>query len=68
MKADITILGKRALLRYVRKFNNTTINENHNLLELPEQNTLEKYKLHTTIEYDTSSISYLTLPIYKGYA
>ena len=32
-KADTTILGHKTLLRYFRKFNNTTINENTDLLE-----------------------------------
>ena len=33
IKADSTILGNKTLLRYFRKFNNTTINENTGLLE-----------------------------------
>ena len=33
IKADITILGNKTLLRYFRKFNNTSINENTNILE-----------------------------------
>ena len=33
-KADTTILGNKTLLRYFKKFNNTTINENTDLLEL----------------------------------
>ena len=33
VKADTTILGIKTLLRYFRKFNNTTINENTDLLE-----------------------------------
>ena len=33
MKADITILGNKALLRCLRKFNNTSINENTNISE-----------------------------------
>ena len=32
-KAETTILGDKTLLRYFRKFNNTTINENTDLLE-----------------------------------
>ena len=32
-KADTTILGNKTLLRYFQKFNNTTINENTDLLE-----------------------------------
>ena len=32
-KADNTILGNKTLLRYFRKFNKTTINENTDLLE-----------------------------------
>ena len=32
-KADTTILGNKTLLRYLRKFNNTTINEITDLLE-----------------------------------
>ena len=32
-KADTTILGNKTLLRYYRKFNNTSINENTDLLE-----------------------------------
>ena len=32
-KADKTILGNKTLLRYFRKFNKTTINENTDLLE-----------------------------------
>ena len=32
-KADITILGNKTVLRYFRKFNNTTINENTDILE-----------------------------------
>ena len=32
-KADTTILGNKTLLRYFRKFNNTTINEDTDLLE-----------------------------------
>ena len=33
VKTDTTILGNKTLLRYFRKFNNTTINENTDLLE-----------------------------------
>ena len=33
VKANTTILGNKTLLRYFRKFNNTTINENTDLLE-----------------------------------
>ena len=33
VKADTTILGNKTHLRYFRKFNNTTINENTDLLE-----------------------------------
>ena len=33
VKADSTILGNKTLLRYFRNFNNTTINENTDLLE-----------------------------------
>ena len=33
IKADITILGNKTLLRYFRKLNNTYINENTNILE-----------------------------------
>ena len=33
VKADTTILGNKTLLRYFRKFNNTTNNENTDLLE-----------------------------------
>ena len=33
VKADTTILGNKTLLRYFRTFNNTTINENTDLLE-----------------------------------
>ena len=33
VKADTTILGNKTLLRYFRKFNNTTINERTDLLE-----------------------------------
>ena len=33
VKVDTTILGNKTLLRYFRKFNNTTINENTDLLE-----------------------------------
>ena len=33
IKADITILGNKTLLRYFRKFNNTSINENTDILE-----------------------------------
>ena len=33
VKADTTILGNKTLLRYFRKFKNTTINENTDLLE-----------------------------------
>ena len=33
IKADSTILGNKTLLRYFHKFNNTTINENTDLLE-----------------------------------
>ena len=32
-KADTTILGNKTLLRYLRKFNNTSLNENTELLE-----------------------------------
>ena len=32
-KADTTILGNKTLLRYFRKYNNTTINETTDLLE-----------------------------------
>ena len=33
VKADTTVLGNKTLLRYFRKFNNTTINENKGFLE-----------------------------------
>ena len=33
VKADTTILRNKTLLRYFRKFNNTTINENTDLIE-----------------------------------
>ena len=33
VKADTTILGNKTLLRYFRKFNNTAINDNTDLLE-----------------------------------
>ena len=33
VKADTTILGNKTLLRFFRKFNNTTVNENRDLLE-----------------------------------
>ena len=33
IKADITILGNKTLLRYFRKLNNTSINENTDVLE-----------------------------------
>ena len=33
-KADTTILGNKTLLRYFRKFNNKTINENTDLLKI----------------------------------
>ena len=33
IKADTTILGNKTLLRYFRKFNNTSINENTDILE-----------------------------------
>ena len=33
VKADTTILGNKTLLRFFRKFNNTTINKNTDLLE-----------------------------------
>ena len=33
IKADITILGNKTLLRYFRKFKNTSINENTDKLE-----------------------------------
>ena len=33
IKADTTILGIKTLLRYFRKFNNTSINENTDILE-----------------------------------
>ena len=33
VKADTTILGNKTILRYFRKFNNTSINENIGLLE-----------------------------------
>ena len=33
IKADITILGNKKLLRYFRKLNNTSIKENTNVLE-----------------------------------
>ena len=33
IKSNITILGNKTLLRYFRKFNNTSINENTNTLE-----------------------------------
>ena len=33
LKVDTTILGSKTLLRYFRKFNNTTINENIDILE-----------------------------------
>ena len=38
IKADIILLGNKTLLRYFRKFNNTTINENTDHLEdqIPE--------------------------------
>ena len=36
LKADTTILGNKTLLRYFRKFNNTIINENTDILEYQE--------------------------------
>ena len=33
LKADTTILGNKTLLRYFRKFNNTSINESTDILE-----------------------------------
>ena len=33
IKADITFVGNKTLLRYFRKFNNTSINENRDILE-----------------------------------
>ena len=33
-KADTTISGNKTLLRYFRKYNNTTINENTDLLDI----------------------------------
>ena len=33
LEADTTILGNKTQLRYFRKFNNTTINENTDILE-----------------------------------
>ena len=33
IKADITILGKKILLRYFKKFNNTSINEHSDIIE-----------------------------------
>ena len=33
VKADTAILGNKTLLRYLRKINNTTINENTDILE-----------------------------------
>ena len=33
VKADTTISGKKTLLRYFRKFNNTAVDENTDLLE-----------------------------------
>ena len=33
LKADTTILGNKTLLRYFRKFNNTSINENTDILK-----------------------------------
>ena len=33
LEADTTILGNKTLLRYFRKFNNTSINENTDILE-----------------------------------
>ena len=43
IKADITILGNKTLLRYFRKFKNTSLNENTNILEYqtPELKVLE---------------------------
>ena len=37
-KADTTILGNKTLLRYFRKFNNNTINENTDVLEYQKPN------------------------------
>ena len=39
VKSDTTILGNKTLLRYFRKFNNTTINENTDLLEYQLNNS-----------------------------
>ena len=50
-KADTTILGNKTLLRYFRKFNNTTINENTDLLEYQ----LDDSKFPDPLEYDTDS-------------
>ena len=57
----MTTLGNNTHLRYFRNFNNTTKIEHKNFLEYqnPEKSTL------STIEYDTPSISNLTVPKYK---
>ena len=47
IKADITILANKTLLRYFRKFNNTSINENTDVLEYQTPDL--KTCLHLTI-------------------
>ena len=56
-KADTTISGNKTLLRYFRKFNNTTINENTDILEYQTPNLK---KTMSTFKYDVNSIQYFT--------
>ena len=69
IKADITILGNKTLLRFFRKFNSTTINDNTDFLEVytPETKVpcllssltliafLTSHSLHTKTKEKTKS-------------
>ena len=57
-KADITILGNKTLLKYFRKFNNTSINENTDTLEYQISDIKVPYLSLSMIAY---SFSYLSL-------
>ena len=59
VKADTTILGNKTLLRYFRKLNNTTINENTDLLEYKlNESTVPCLPLSMILIHNTFNISH----------
>ena len=56
VKADTTILGNKTLLRYFRKFNNTTINEKMILIAFNISHT-QKTKRHSGSEKTYSNFT-----------